>query len=561
MHLSAIAKILEKTQPPELSNKEVTLPYTLTSGPFTGFEAPFACPEANAAHLHRNMIDTYLITHPHLDHIAGFVINTAGLPGTRPKRLAGSPSTIAAFKTHIFNNVIWPNLSDENNGAGLVTYMRLVEGGSPAVGVGESKGYLEITDGLSIKLWGVSHGHCIERHSHRGSSSSSSRYGSLDGPNLTISATATPVLVPTLPGGSLAIPTPRAGSLNHNSATPQPSVVLQQKQQGDQIILATAPQGVLAGSSAPSGPPGRRSSIAPTLPGQPQETICVYDSSAYFIRDVATGTEVLIFGDVEPDSISLSPRNQDIWREAAPKIASGKLAAIFIECSYDDSQTVDRLFGHLAPRFLIQEMANLAEEVRNVQQQRTSQDTATATDSTTPVVVAPGSQADKKKRKRESIGEVPAALLTRRKATQIRPATSAAALSLADDTPISPRTLIPAIARRESSQPFTATSLSLPNPSIAVPTHQQQPPAADPKLQDGDIEMTRQPVTPRSAVQSPPTPFPLRGLKVVIIHVKDKMTDGPKNGEVILKELREYEAETQLGCEFVVSRAGESLYL
>jgi hypothetical protein len=32
------------------------------------------------------------------------------------------------------SQIIWPNLSDENNGAGLVTYMRLVDGGSPAIG-------------------------------------------------------------------------------------------------------------------------------------------------------------------------------------------------------------------------------------------------------------------------------------------------------------------------------------------------------------------------------------------------------------------------------------------
>ncbi|KAK7959504.1 RNA-binding domain-containing protein [Apiospora aurea] len=37
----------------------------------------------------------------------------------------------------------------------------------PALGEGEGKGYLEISDGLAVKVFGVSHGHCIERHSHR----------------------------------------------------------------------------------------------------------------------------------------------------------------------------------------------------------------------------------------------------------------------------------------------------------------------------------------------------------------------------------------------------------
>ena len=93
------------------------------------------------------------------------------------------------------------------------------------------------------------------------------------------------------------------------------------------------------------------------------EIECVYDSCAYFIRDQATGKEILIFGDVEPDTVSLSPRNRKIWSEAAPKIVAARLGGIFIECSFDNSVTVERLYGHLAPRYLIEELKVLAEEV------------------------------------------------------------------------------------------------------------------------------------------------------------------------------------------------------
>ena len=55
--------------------------------------------------------------------------------------------------------------------------------------------------------------------------------------------------------------------------------------------------------------------------------------------------------------------------------------------------------------------------------------------------------------------------------------------------------------------------------------------------------------------------LPLRGLKVVIIHVKDKLNDGPRAGDVILQELVEHEGELRLGCEFIVSEAGQDLYL
>lgn len=60
------------------------------------------------------------------------------------------------------------------------------------------------------------------------------------------------------------------------------------------------------------------------------------ESSAFFIREQHSGREIIIFGDVEPDSISVEPRNKRVWEAAAPRIASGKLRAIFIECSYTD---------------------------------------------------------------------------------------------------------------------------------------------------------------------------------------------------------------------------------
>ncbi|KAK3494838.1 cAMP phosphodiesterases class-II-domain-containing protein [Neurospora hispaniola] len=352
VHLSAIEQILAKTQPATLGeDEEHALPYTLKTGPFAGLQVPMATSSANASFIHRTLIDTYLITHPHLDHISGFVINTAGLGSSRPKKLAGLPNTIAAFKTHIFNNIIWPNLSDENNGVGLVTYTRLVEGGSPALGEGDSKGYLEITDDLAVKVWAVSHGHCYERHSHRGSGSVT-RPGSFDASSMG----ATPMSVMSPPMSHLG---PR-GLAHHNSisaANNSLAALLQQQQQRDQDRMSIH-QGNLFGGG------GRSSSISGLGGGHAtDESVCVYDSSAYFIRDVTTGREIIIFGDVEPDSVSLSPRNRNIWREAAPKIASGKLTAIFIECSFDDSQTDDRLFGHLTPRYIMEELTALAEEV------------------------------------------------------------------------------------------------------------------------------------------------------------------------------------------------------
>ncbi|TVY47893.1 3',5'-cyclic-nucleotide phosphodiesterase [Lachnellula occidentalis] len=438
-HLAAITRILEKHLPGKTPDDADEHLFTLTEGPFKGLKIPNSSASANAGYIVRTIVDTYLITHPHLDHISGFVINTASLPGTRPKRLAGLPSTINAFKEHIFNNVIWPNLSDENNGAGLVTYMRLVEGGSPAMGDGEGKGYMEICDGLSVKTWSVSHGHCIEKHTHRGS------------------------------GAGLPEVSPRLGTASLSS-------------QMDRSSRSTS---------------GRILSPADGLRTDPLDQICVYDSSAYFIRDIASGREILMFGDVEPDSISLSPRNKQVWSEAAPKIVAGQLGAIFIECSYDDSRSEDTLFGHLAPRYLIEELKSLVAQVHAYN----------------------GRNKEKKKRKRVSERHE-----IRQRSTRT---------SLSKDGPISPLT-----GNGRRSFEFEVT------PADGIEA-QSDGAASSP--------------TPELAMRGQGELL-LKGVKVVVIHTKDKLDDGPAIGDVILQELLDWEIEEQLGCEFVVPKFGDALY-
>ncbi|KAG9257119.1 cAMP phosphodiesterases class-II-domain-containing protein [Emericellopsis atlantica] len=453
VHLSVIIRILRETLPSPLPSQ----PYTVTKGPFAGLSLPHKTPEANAAYITSSLVEAYLITHPHLDHIAGFVVNTAGPPGVRPKKLAGLPSTINAFKNHIFNNVIWPNLSDESNGAGLVTYLRLVEGGSPALGDGEGRGYSEICDGLLVKIWGVSHGHCIEKHSHRGSVSSASGHE------------------------TTTFATPRRETRGSHSTQRR--------------------QSLLSHSSLSGGSPGVES-----------EQYCVYDSSAYFIQDEARRREVLIFGDVEPDSISLSPRNLHIWQEAAPRIVSGSLAAVFIECSFDDSRSNDRLFGHLKPVFVMEELRVLAAEVAAARRTQHIQ------------------QEPNKKRKR-----------------------------IGHEGPVS--RLVPRNASGgESTSPKSLRELAGDNGQQAVRSSSRKR-----RLVNGEQPELVHPLAAQENMMCPPYPVhesirQLAGLKVVIIHVKEKMTDEPDVGETILEELLAHEKETQLGCEFHIATSGQSFY-
>ncbi len=489
MHLSVITRLIEEATP----SPTPTPPFTLTSGPFAGLRLPHSTAAANAAHVTRALVDTYLVTHPHLDHISGFVINTSGLPGTRPKKLAALPSTIQALKTHIFNNVIWPNLSDENNGAGLLTYLRLVEGGSPALGDGDAKGYLEVCEGLQVKTWSVSHGHCLERHSHRGSTSSnpSTRYGSHD-----------------------------ASGSNHHHATP-----LRRDTYGTPHMLPMSRTHSLVNQSF-TGIASPRA-----VPSHETERVCVYDSSAYFIQEQTTRREILIFGDVEPDSVSLSPRNLHIWQEAAPKIAAGTLNAVFIECSYDDAQGNDRLYGHLKPVFVMEELRALAAEVDVARKQRAL---------------------ESKKRKRASLSEQGRDRGGGGRITSAAVASRACASAAAED-PVSPKSLKPSM-RETSADVVMRTGGGderADTPHIATPT-------ADLSLHDDDGGAMALPV---AAANTATSPRPLKGLKIVIIHVKETLSDGPPRGDVILKQLQDYEEEAQLGCEFVISKSGQSFYL
>ena len=253
----------------------------------------------------RNYVGAYCITHPHLDHVSGLVINTAGMsPKDPPKIIAGLPTTIDAIKQHIFNDVVWPNLSDENAGVGFVTYRRLIDSSI----VGGKIDYKDLIDGISVQAWPLSHGHCMKAHAHRGSDAG-------------------------IPPSALGAHNRHAcgSGINHGG-----------------IFHHHAPGGIGHGER------------------MHMKKKCVYDSSCFFIRDNATQREILMFGDVEPDSVSISQprRNMPVWLYAAEKIQQGLMSTIFIECSYDINHPDAFLFGHLSPRHLIDELQVLASKVK-----------------------------------------------------------------------------------------------------------------------------------------------------------------------------------------------------
>ncbi|MCJ1402961.1 Rsp5p-dependent ubiquitination, sorting of cargo proteins at the multivesicular body [Xylographa trunciseda] len=469
----------------------------LSTGPFRGLILPYESARANASYLLRNLISTYLITHPHLDHLSGFAVNTASFQHTsRPKKVAALPSTINAIKDHIFNDIIWPNLSDEEGGVGLVSYMRLVEGGNVALGTGDGRGYIELCDGLSVKSWSVSHGHCMKPHPHRGSS-----------------------IPPMLPD--------------------------QQYHSGRRDSSYTI--------APPAAIDRRRSSIGD--PTSRLDNACVYDSSAFFIRDEQTGREVLIFGDVEPDSISLAPRTVRVWADAAPKIVTGLLSAIFIECSYDDSQPDETLFGHLAPRHLIAELEVLAAKVTALREgAATENDDDGKERSLGDVDASLEADAAHLKRKRQSNGSSIYQDIRRGRTGFSKWRRSDAGSNSRSTSPLKGmETLSPTHLDFSPIEPIATTpAMRNNNPARFVPNgnHKATTPSPDPvRILEEEVDV------------KPNEPKALEGIKIVIIHVKDTLRDGPPPGEIILTQLMEWDKQAGLGCEFVLSKAGGEIWV
>ncbi|KAL8733153.1 MAG: hypothetical protein Q9166_002345 [cf. Caloplaca sp. 2 TL-2023] len=485
VHLAAIIKIFEEHLPQATPRRNtvtsaVATPFNgdglstptettkpkmcMSTGPFANLELPHETAKANATYVFRSLISTYLITHPHLDHVAGFAINTAALQQTlRRKRVAALPSTIEAIKEHIFNGVIWPNLSDEGDGAvGFVSYDRLVDGGNVALGDGEGRGYIEVCDGLAVKGWSVSHGECMRHSHHQGSYSSEST---------------------------------EAGYSPYYS---------RRSSRKD-----------MSSGSMDSG----RSQSFPQVSSEKK----AYDSAAYFLRDEHTGKEVLIFGDVEPDSVSLNPRTARVWQDAAAKLSAGLLTGVLIECSYDDYQPDGMLFGHLTPRHLVIELGVLASKVRAL----ASHD---------------GRPGSPRKRKRPSNGhKFPSA-----DETQPRRPPSRHHGRRRTRSSVSPST-----ALRPESPRHSSSEMVLANEDVELGAI----------VEEDGLSHKGSSSRHGGAGGKHPLTGPLEGLKVIIIHVKDPLRDGPDIGESISEQLQQHEREAQLGCTFIISQSGTSIWL
>jgi 3',5'-cyclic-nucleotide phosphodiesterase len=88
-------------------------------GSFSAIEVPEDSALSIEGWILQNHIKAYLITHAHLDHISGLIINS---PADSNKKIFGILQTIENLRDHIFNWKIWPNFGSAGQGLNLKKY-------------------------------------------------------------------------------------------------------------------------------------------------------------------------------------------------------------------------------------------------------------------------------------------------------------------------------------------------------------------------------------------------------------------------------------------------------
>lgn len=76
-------------------------------------------------------IEHALVSHSHLDHIAGLAYLTdtlASYGSQRPVTLASLEPVVEALRSAVFNNVVWPDFAQIPEGSPVIKYRSLIEG-------------------------------------------------------------------------------------------------------------------------------------------------------------------------------------------------------------------------------------------------------------------------------------------------------------------------------------------------------------------------------------------------------------------------------------------------
>lgn len=96
----------------------------LEKGNFPDITDEMAAPLTRQGYIFRQRINSYFISHAHLDHVSGLII---GSPEDSKKTIYASADTIDVLRNYYFNWRVWPNFTDSGSGTRLGTYrMQLV---------------------------------------------------------------------------------------------------------------------------------------------------------------------------------------------------------------------------------------------------------------------------------------------------------------------------------------------------------------------------------------------------------------------------------------------------
>jgi 3',5'-cyclic-nucleotide phosphodiesterase len=88
-------------------------------GSFAKIPVPPDSPLTVEGYILTQRIKAYLLSHAHLDHVAGLVLNS---PDDTKKDILGLSSTLDTLRDHLFNHKLWPNFTDEGPGVQLKKY-------------------------------------------------------------------------------------------------------------------------------------------------------------------------------------------------------------------------------------------------------------------------------------------------------------------------------------------------------------------------------------------------------------------------------------------------------
>lgn len=94
-----------------------------------------------------------------------------------------------------------------------------------------------------------------------------------------------------------------------------------------------------------------------TVKAFPLSHVNPYESAAFLIR--SNNDYVLYLGDTGPDVVEKSNNLKELWTAVAPLIQNRQLKGIFIEVSFPNEQPDQFLFGHLTPKYLMDELHEL----------------------------------------------------------------------------------------------------------------------------------------------------------------------------------------------------------